>query len=184
MSIFFIVIYVILGIYVVLNFKYDLQMFQQTSQRLPRYWRWLRSDVGSTWRLVDVASLFLVMAVLLDYRLSALVAALVALSKIFLILRRKSKKPLVFTHRVWRLYTVTALIAVGTIIGLACGLGTEQLWGYYPGQSMVIIAALMLSIFSYVPVMIADIILMPVEYLIRQIVQYADGRGAHHPRAA
>lgn len=168
MSIFFIVIYVILGIYVVLNFKYDLQMFQQNSYRLPRYWRWLRSDVGSTWRLVDVASLFLVMAVLLDYRLSALVAALVALSKIFLILRRKSKKPLVFTHRVWRLYAVTALIAVGTIVGLACGLGTEQLWGYYPGQSMVIIAALMLSIFSYVPVMIADIILMPVEYLIRQ----------------
>ena len=72
MSIFFIVIYVILGIYVVLNFKYDLQMFQQNSYRLPRYWRWLRSDVGSTWRLVDVASLFLVMAVLLDYRLSAL----------------------------------------------------------------------------------------------------------------
>jgi UDP-N-acetylmuramoyl-tripeptide--D-alanyl-D-alanine ligase len=167
-SIYFIVIYVILGIYVVLNFKYDLQMFQQNSYRLPRYWRWLRSDVGSTWRLVDVASLFLVMAVLLDYRLSALVAALVALSKIFLILRRKSKKPLVFTHRVWRLYAVTALIAVGTIVGLACGLGTDQLWGYYPGQSMVIIAALMLSIFSYVPVMIADIFLMPVEYLIRQ----------------
>ena len=34
---YFIVIYVICAIYMTLNFKYDLQMFQQNSYRFSRY---------------------------------------------------------------------------------------------------------------------------------------------------
>ena len=67
--VYFIVIYVICAIYMVLNFKYDLQMFQQNSYRPDRYWKWLRPNTGSSWRLVDVACLFLLMAPqLLDSR--------------------------------------------------------------------------------------------------------------------
>jgi len=45
---YFIVIYVICAIYMTLNFKYDLQMFQQNSYRISRYWKWLRPRLGSS----------------------------------------------------------------------------------------------------------------------------------------
>ena len=60
MNVYLIVIYVICGIYMTLNFKHDIHMLQQNSYRLDRYWRYLKNDMGSTWRLVDVAMLFLV----------------------------------------------------------------------------------------------------------------------------
>lgn len=168
MSAFFIVIYVILGIYTVLNFKYDLQMFQQNSYRLGRYWRWLRGNMGSAWRLVDVAALFLMMAVLLYYPMAALAVALVALAKIAIILRRKAKKPLVFTHRVWRQYSLCAGIAVGAITALAICLGNKTLFTNYNGVQITIASILLINILSWVVVMVADVILMPVEYMIRQ----------------
>lgn len=121
---YFIVIYVICAIYMVLNFKYDIQMFQQNSYRINRYWKWLKPNIGSTWRLVDLACLFLLMATqLLDFRLSIFIVALVCLSKIFLILRRKYKKPLVFTQRVWRLYILTAILALGGLLPSASAVG-------------------------------------------------------------
>lgn len=55
------VIYVVCGIYMALNLKHDIHMLQQNSYRLPRYWKYLKGgDLGSAWRLVDVAMLFLV----------------------------------------------------------------------------------------------------------------------------
>lgn len=168
MSIYFIVIYAILGIYVLLDFKYDLQMFQQNSYRLKRYCRWLKGDAGSTWRLVDAACLFLSMSTLLDIRLSALLIALVALVKIFMIFRRKSKKPLVFTSRVWRLYSVTGVLAVGGMAAVILGTYDKTLWGYYPGAAVSVDSILAMSLFSYIIVMLADIILMPVEWMIRR----------------
>lgn len=168
MSAFFIVIYVICTIYVVLNFKYDLQMFQQNSYRLPRYWRWLQGYILSTWRLVDVAVVFLLMSVLLYYKLSALAAALVALAKIALILKRKYRKPLVFTKRVWRLYSLTALLAVGAIAALAVTLSGKTISGYYPGETIVLSLVWIMSIFSWAIVMLADVLLMPVEHMIKR----------------
>lgn len=168
MSVYSIAIYVILSLYLVLNFKYDLQMFQQNSYRLKRYFRWLKGDAGSSWRLVDVACLFLSMSTLLDFRLSALVIAMVALTKIFLIFKRKSKKPLVFTSRVWRLYSMTGILALEGIAGAVFGLYGKEFWGYYPGAAMILNCILLMSIFSYIVVSIADIILMPVEWLNRR----------------
>ncbi|MDE6769735.1 MAG: hypothetical protein K2J78_08450, partial [Muribaculaceae bacterium] len=86
-------------------------MLQQNSYRLERYWKYLKNDIGSTWRLIDVAMLFLVFATLLDLRLSLLIVGVICLTKLFLIFRKKYKKPLVFTNRVWRIYGVTAFIA-------------------------------------------------------------------------
>lgn len=62
MSAFSIVILSLCGIYMLLNFKHDIHMLQQNSYRIPRYWRWLRDDMGSAWRLVDLAMLFLLCA--------------------------------------------------------------------------------------------------------------------------
>ena len=135
---YFIVIYVICAIYMTLNFKFDLQMFQQNSYRLDRYWKWLRPNIGSAWRLVDVACLFLLMApTLLDFRLSLFLIALVSLAKIFMILRRKSKKPLVMTRRVWRLYGLTALMSLGGTVAIAiCTFGKYV--GIYSGAAVTV----------------------------------------------
>ena len=91
MSAFLIVIYVVCGAYMVANLKHDIHMLQQNSYRLPRYWRYLKNDIGSTWRLVDVALLFLVFSTLLDLRLSLLIVAMVCLTKIWLIWRKSSR---------------------------------------------------------------------------------------------
>ena len=118
MTSFYITIYTICGIYLLLNFKFEIQMFQQNSYRIPRYWKWLKGNFGSAWRLVDIAALFLVFSTLLTAPLAAIAVSLIALVKIWLIFRKKYKKPLVFTRRVWRLYSVTAILAVGAYVAM------------------------------------------------------------------
>ena len=54
-----IVIFAIAGIYMVLNFKHAIQMLQQNSYRIDRYWRYQRDHLADAWVLVDVALLFL-----------------------------------------------------------------------------------------------------------------------------
>lgn len=166
--VFLIVIYAVCAIYMVLNFKYDLQMFQQNSYRPDRYWKWLKPHIGDSWRLVDVACLFLMMASpqLLDYKFSALIVAIVALTKTFMILRRRYKKPLVFTKRVLRLYAVTSVIAVGAVTALAvCSFG--KVWGIYPGAVLTIDLIMLISIFSWGVMLAAYFILIPVEKAIQ-----------------
>lgn len=166
---YFIIIYAIAGIYMVLNFKYDMQMFQQNSYRVSRYWKWLKPNIGSSWRLVDVACLFLMFAVLLYYKLAAMAVALVFLAKIWLILKKKYKKPLVMTKRVWRLYSLTALLAVGAEVAVAftTGFNTEY-FGQYTGVTLTIGTVLLLTIFSWAPMLLAHELLVPVEKMIQQ----------------
>lgn len=166
---FFIVIYALCAIYMVLNFKYDIQMFQQNSYRPDRYWKWLQPNIGSSWRLVDVACLFLMMASpqFLDFRLASLFVAIVAVSKIFLIIRKKYKKPLVFTKRVWRLYSLTGLLSTGGITALAiCTYGGY--YGVYSGAVVTISAIMAVTIFSWAVMLLSHYLLIPVEKMIQQ----------------
>lgn len=160
---YFITIYVICAVYMTLNFKHDLQMFQQNSYRVNRYWRWLQPNLGNAWRLTDVACLFLMMATqLLDFRLSAFIVAIVCLTKIFMIIRRKSKKPLVFTKRVWRLYTLCTLLSIGGAVAMAiCTWG--RTYGVYNGVNLTLGYMLLVSIFSWGVLILAHTLLVPVE---------------------
>lgn len=169
MSIFYITVCVICGIYMILNFKYDIQMFQQNSYRIPRLWKWLRQsgNYSSGWRLVDLACIFLLLSTLLVPSLSGLFVALVALTKIFLIFRKKYKKPLVFTKRVWRLYSVTAVLALGAFVGAVFGFRDyETVFNSYAPTSVSLSVLFLITAFSYIPLILADIILMPVEKMI------------------
>ncbi|MDE5869605.1 MAG: hypothetical protein K2H18_05180, partial [Muribaculaceae bacterium] len=141
-------------------------MFQQNSYRIPRYWKWLSRNLGSSWRLVDMACVFMLFSSLIPATASALIIAIIALGKIFLILKRKYKKPLVFTRRVWRIYSVTALLALGAFLTVAFvpGIGSEA----YPQFTIALGTLLLLTICSFIPVILADIILMPVEKIINQ----------------
>lgn len=169
MSIYFIIIYAVCGIYMLLNFKYDIQMLQQNSYRIPRYWRWLRGNMGSAWRLTDVALLFLLMSTLLDVRLSALLVTFVLIVKSIILFRRKYKKPLVFTKRVWRIYILAAAVSVSAYTAVAiCTAGNNAIFGSYPAPAVTLGTLLMLTIFSWVPVMAALIMLIPVELAINR----------------
>lgn len=169
MSAFLIVIYVVCWAYMILNFKHDIHMLQQNSYRLERYWKYLKNDIGSAWRLVDVAMLFLLFATLLDLRLSLLFVGVMCLTKIALIFRKKFKKPLVFTNRVWRIYGVTALIASGIYLAaiLTLGNGHTEVMGYN-GVALAIGLLLLMTIFSWIVVMMAVAVLIPVEKLINR----------------
>lgn len=170
MTAYLIVIYSICGIYMLLNFKHDIHMLQQTSYRIPRYWRYLsKNDITSTWRMVDVAMIFIVLSRLLDFRLSIFLVALLSVYKIGAIFRKKHKKPLVFTQRVWRIYIVTGSIGAGLFLWAVFILGFQpEAWGYYAGPTLTMSILLLMTIFSWFIVIIALIILMPVEKMINR----------------
>ena len=164
------VIYVVCGIYMALNLKHDIHMLQQNSYRLPRYWKYLKGgDLGSAWRLVDVAMLFLVSSTLLDVRLSLLIVAIVCVAKVWMIARKKFKKPLVFTKRVWRIYSVAAVFSIGSYLAVAVSNGIRDgIWGMYSGPGLTIAFLLLLCIFSWAVVMLSVVILIPVERMINR----------------
>lgn len=169
MSAFLIVVYTICGIYMVLNFKHDIHMLQQNSYRLPRYWKYLKQDIGSTWRLADVAMLFLVFSTLLDIRLAILIVVIVCVTKIWLIFKKKYKKPLVFTKRVWRIYSTTAFLGIAAYLAvIICKTLSPFDWGGYPDPAIIVGTLLFITIFSWAFVMLAVVILMPVEHMINK----------------
>lgn len=164
-----IAIYIIAGVYMIFNFKYDIQMLQQNSYRIDRYWRWLRGKKMTAWRLVDVAMLLLLFSTLLNNVMTALIVAFAALAKIVIIMNRKSKKPLVFTRRVWRIYGVTGTIGAAIYI-LMCVFAPSILAGQtvYSPVSLSLGTLLAITIFSYIPVTLAVWLLTPVEKNINQ----------------
>ena len=154
----------------VLNFKHDIHMLQQNSYRIPRYWRYLeKNDIASAWRLVDVAMIFIALSRLLDFRLTILLVALLSLYKIGAIVKKKHKKPLVFTKRVWRIYSLTSCIGIGLFLWACFKIGFQQdAWGFYTGPTLTVSILLLMTIFSWLPVILAVIILNPVEKLINK----------------
>ncbi|MCH5224152.1 MAG: UDP-N-acetylmuramoyl-tripeptide--D-alanyl-D-alanine ligase [Muribaculaceae bacterium] len=170
MTAYLIVIYSICGIYMLLNFKHDIHMLQQNSYRLSRYWRYLsKNDFASTWRMIDVALLFIACSRLLDFRLVVLLVALLSVYKIGSILKKKFKKPLVFTKRVWRIYCLTGAIAVGLFLWTVFELGFKpEAWSYYTGPTLTVSILLLMTIFSWFIVTVAVILLIPVEKMINR----------------
>lgn len=171
MNWFSVVIYIICGVYMLLNFKRDIHAFQLNSYRLSRYWRWLQNgNIMNAWHLTDVALLFLMCSTLLIVPLNALLVAMVLLAKIYLILNAKHKKPLVFTKRVWRLYTCTGIISLAAFSSFIVWCGNYNFWGEPVSYSMQIpmAAFLLLIAFSWVVVMLADLFMMPIEKLINK----------------
>ncbi|MCM1152638.1 MAG: UDP-N-acetylmuramoyl-tripeptide--D-alanyl-D-alanine ligase [Muribaculum sp.] len=166
MSAFTIVVFALCGIYMILNFKHDIHMLQQNSYRLPRYWKWLtEGDINSAWRLVDLACLFLLFASgLLPVSLAALLITIVCVVKSGLILKKKFKKPLVFTKRVWRIYSVTAILALCAYLAAIFTVGGSlKVDGIYNGSALCLGVLLLICMFSWAVVMLGVVILIPVE---------------------
>ncbi len=150
-----------------LNFRNDIHMLQQNSYRIDRYWKWLNrsGDMSSATRLINVGVLFLLFSTLLTTAANAAIAAVVCIAQGIFLLRRKFKKPLVFTRRVWRIYSVCAVVSIAIVLALALTVGRNgsNAFLYYSGGQVTLGVILMLCIFSWAIAMLAVLILKPVE---------------------
>ena len=104
---------VLLAIYCAFALKYELQMLQQNSYRIERYWKWVLNSFNTERRLVDILVLFLLNTPFTHWVMVSVVI-LYALIRIYTEYRKKYKKPLVFTKRATRLY-ITSLILAYTL---------------------------------------------------------------------
>lgn len=133
-SIYFDLVYIIVAVYVTLNLRHDIQMLQQNSYFLSRYCKWLKTDIASGWRLIDLALIFLLFSTLLTTTLNCALIAIVCLWKIWNITHRTYKKPLVFTARVKRIYWVATLLVIIPVVLEIIFLGVRtDAAGYYNG---------------------------------------------------
>lgn len=165
MSVLLICIYVVCGIFMLLNFKPDIHMLQQNSYRIERYWRWLeQGNFLPTRRIVLIAVIFLLMSTLLNPALNAIIAAIVCIIEAFRIIKAKHKKPLIFTPRVRRIYLVSSVLALlpYVILIILFGKSSDQV-GYYSGSALVISILLLISVVSYLFVIAAIWMLQPLE---------------------
>ena len=148
-----------------ITFKSDLQMFQQNSYRIDRYWRWLkRDDVSSGWRLTSAASIFLLLSTLLNEVGTMILVSMACIVMGVMRLKKKSKKPLVFTPRVWRLYSLTSVIGLGAFIaGILTTYGNQSVFGSYHPAAFALAIGMFIITFSWVVVMLSALNLKPVE---------------------
>ncbi|MDE6562378.1 MAG: UDP-N-acetylmuramoyl-tripeptide--D-alanyl-D-alanine ligase [Muribaculaceae bacterium] len=167
MNAFSIVILVICGIYMIFNFRHDIHMLQQNSYRIDRYWKWLNrsGDISSASRLVNVGVLFLLFSTLLTPALNAMIVAATCCVQTIVMLRKKFKKPLVFTPRVKRIYSVCVVFAIAFSLAviLTVGRGGSDAFLYYSGGQLSLGAILFLCIFSWAIAILAVWVLKPVE---------------------
>jgi UDP-N-acetylmuramoyl-tripeptide--D-alanyl-D-alanine ligase len=151
---------VLIAFYAAVRLRRELQMLQQNSYRPRRYSRWLWSDRADASRGVDVLMAVVATGFATTRWGAWAVAAvgMIALWKAILLVRTRSKKPLVFTLRASRIYAVgSALMAAGVAAAWLC---------YGPARAPG--AAMMMAVLAPLAVCMAVWILSPVEWLINR----------------
>jgi len=153
-------------IYMVVKLKHDLHMLQQNSYRNERYLRWYKN-----WRQKELfyAEFLLLLPVVLSIfsRLASQISA--ALVFVLLILSYKrhlkpQKKALVMTFRAKRLYSVA--IAIGAIFALIMIFAVGRVSNILSVVSWLLLLGGV--IFSFVFLLLANILLHPVEQSINR----------------
>ncbi len=155
-------------VYLVQTYKVELQMMQQNSYRNERYFRWWKSNSNycSTQRIIDVVVLLLMISQFNRLYIAIPVATLVFIVKSVLLARKKYKKPLVFTKRVWRLFITMLLFSVIFIFAASVSVGFEKA---NDAVYAVGIAATILSVISWAVVAACNSAMKPVEASINKM---------------
>jgi UDP-N-acetylmuramoyl-tripeptide--D-alanyl-D-alanine ligase len=164
MNIIYIAVLALMCFYVAMRLRRELQMLQQNSYRVDRYWRWLKQNNTPDRSPVDFVTTCLICAMLGAFAFSPMrvyafaAVGLACLFKGVKLLTARSKKPLVFTARAWRLYLVAVVILLAVVVPLAlCGL---QWWS--------VTAAFFIAIGAPLVMIAAVWILAPVEAAINR----------------
>lgn len=153
-------IYIFLAVCCLLDllvvFKRDLMMLQQNSYRNKRYVKWFNTSNESTnfWRLSACIALFLLLVRHIPHIIAAILSALILLCNFVVYVRRKYKKPLVFTARAKRIY-ITMLI-LGLALPVTLGICLKSI---YLANELGILAIVVSPFF----ILLANILLIPVE---------------------
>ncbi len=143
--------------YAALRLKYELQMMQQNSYRPARYLRWLKGNITDTARITDA----MLLAVLLLFRDNIWAvggAGAVTILKSAKEISRRYKKPLVFTQRAIRIYTVQML---ALLLPAAAAVS-------FASASAAVSYAMCAAVAAPLVVLLAVWILWPVEKLINR----------------
>lgn len=100
----------------------DLMMMQQNSYRPERYTNWLRQsgDTTSMWRLCGLIIFFIALSLFSRQLAPGALMLIFGVTQTVVLLRRKYKKPLVWTARARRIYAVALTLTLLT--GGACAL--------------------------------------------------------------
>ncbi len=163
-------------VYMLLNFKHDIQMLQQNSYRIKRYWKYLKNETNDWSRLIDVALYFFMASSLANFVQALAVMGFVFIFKIWYILKKKYKKPLVFTPRVRRIYVAAGTISAIILIATWLLLGLHDISAWRENGKGILAVFLLITIFSWAIVMLSVLVLTPVEKIInRKYWNEADG---------
>lgn len=152
---------VLISFYAVERFRFELQMMQQNSYRLKRYWHWLMGDMRSVERVTDLM-MFAVVGLFIGNRWEMWAMAMIGLISLYKVVRGfriKYKKPLVFTARALRLYS-TGIAIVLLCVSLVWYLTEKVAWGAFTAAGMAVLSPLAVSA--------AIILLLPFEKLINR----------------
>ncbi|MDE5813430.1 MAG: UDP-N-acetylmuramoyl-tripeptide--D-alanyl-D-alanine ligase, partial [Muribaculaceae bacterium] len=122
-------------------------------------------DTSSASRLVNVGLLFLLFSTLLNPAVNAIIIAAACCVQATVMLRKKFKKPLVYTPRVKRIYSVCAVVAIAVSLSviLTTGRGGSDAFLYYSGGQVSLGVILLVCIFSWAIAILSVWILKPVE---------------------
>lgn len=136
-------------------FKRDLMMLQQNSYRNNRYTAWFNKSGESTnlGRIFCCVALFILMVRHVPYIAGAFLASIIMLCQFVNLARKKYKKPLVWTPRAKRIYTVMWVLAL--IPAVVCG--------FIFGRHAIGISFLATAIVSPLFLLLANWLLKPVE---------------------
>lgn len=149
---------IVILLYVMVALKFELQMQQQNSYRNSRYLKWLKGDITRPGKVVNV--ILAVVLICFSHSIVLLnIAAFVSLFCLITELRKKYKKPLVFTARAKRLYTTSIIIVVAISIAV-----------FYVANNIQVVANVLfvLAVLSFLVIMLANILTQPVEKLINR----------------
>ena len=156
-----IVLFASLLLYVGVVLKHELQMMQQNSYRNKRYWRWFASSgTSSSPRRLTLYFFLLVSCTRFTPEVIHPFIACVLLIFAIRELRTKYKKPVVFTRRATRLYIASWVVALlyPTVIGIISHFDIPCL----------LIALLTVAAFSWIIIMVANLLMYPVEWQINK----------------
>lgn len=150
-------------LYMFVRFKYELQMFQQNSYRNARYLKWLESNSLSFTRilnfLVFLFTYYFITNNFIDSGYVKIIISTLFAILIFVELRKKYKKRLVFTHRAIRLYTTAGFIALFLAMGV---------FVVTKSVDYTILTIMLLSALSFIVLIIANTLNSPLEWLINR----------------
>lgn len=156
-----IVLLVATTLYVGVALKYELQMMQQNSYRNNRYWNWMvKNGDSSSPRRLTLYFLFLTTCTRFTPAIVHPIIALVLLILAIRELRMKYKKPVVFTRRATRLYIASWVVAL--ICPIVMGVLTHF------DMQVIIISMLASAAFSWVMILIANLLMQPIELYINR----------------